>query len=252
MNPRAVLLLLLSSACAVAQNPFVGNVKEADAGRALFRIMCAPCHGIKAQGGRGPDLTLGVYNNGGDDKDLFRVISSGVSGTEMPGYGARIGDENVWRMVTYIRSVATRKEEPPGGDRAAGERIFWGKGGCGACHQVGERGGIMGPELNRVGRKRSLTHLRLSITDPNADLSPGFYKITVLTKSGQKITGTQRNFDNFSAQLMTLDGKLLSFARDEVTSAAREYTSMMPSYKNFSAGEMNDLLTYLVSLRGEN
>jgi len=227
-------------------------MKEADAGRGLFRIMCAPCHGIKAQGGRGPDLTLGVYSNGNEDKDLFRVIAHGVGGTEMPGYGARIGDENVWRMVTYIRSVANRKEEAPGGDRAAGEKLFWGKGGCGACHKVGERGGVMGPELNRVGRKRSLAHLRESITDPNKDLSPGFYKITVVTKSGQKIVGAQRSFDNFSAQLMTMDGKLLSFLREDVGSATREYTSLMPAYKNFTEREMNDLLTYMVSLRGEN
>jgi putative heme-binding domain-containing protein len=237
---------------ALAQNPYAGNAKEADAGRALFRIMCAPCHGIKAQGGRGPDLTLGIYNNGNQDKDLFRAISNGVSGTEMPGYGARIGDENVWRMITYIRSVATRKEEAPGGDRAAGEKLFWGKGGCGGCHKVGERGGPMGPELNRVGRKRSLAYLRQSITDPNADLSPGFYKITVVTKAGQKVVGTQRSFDNFSAQLMTMDGKLMSFLREDVTGADREYTSLMPAYRTFSDREMNDLLTYLVSLRGEN
>ena len=40
--------------------------------------------------------------------DLFRVIYHGVQGTEMPSYGARIGDDNVWRMVTYIRSLTTR------------------------------------------------------------------------------------------------------------------------------------------------
>jgi putative heme-binding domain-containing protein len=249
---RALLLVVLCAASAVAQNPFAGNMKEADAGRGLFRIRCAPCHGIRAQGGRGPDLTLGVYNSGNEDKDLFRVISHGVSGTEMPGFGAQNGDENIWRIVTYIRSVATRKDSPPSGDRSSGEKLFWGKGGCGACHKVAERGGPMGPDLTRVGRKRSLTHLRQSVTDPNSDLTPGFYKITVVNKSGQKIVGAQRNFDNFSAQLMTMDGKLLSFLREDVTSAGREYTSLMPAYKSFSEREMNDLLTYLVSLRGEN
>jgi len=60
---------------AAAQNPFAGNAKETDVGRGLFRIVCAPCHGIQAKGGRGPDLTLGVYRAGSEDTDLYRVIA---------------------------------------------------------------------------------------------------------------------------------------------------------------------------------
>jgi putative heme-binding domain-containing protein len=251
VQSRAALLVFLIPAVLPAQNPFAGNATEADIGRAAFRSMCAPCHGIKAQGGRGPDLTLGVYNAGNKDEDLFRVISNGVSGTEMPGFGVRIGDDNVWRMVTYVRSVATHQEVPAKGNKAAGEAIFWGKGNCGACHRVGARGGPMGPDLSRAGRKRSLAYLRESLLDPNADLTPGFYKITVVTKDGRKITGTQRGFDNFSAQLMTMDGSLHSFQRDEVTACDREHVSLMPSYKNLTESEMNDLLAYLVTLRGE-
>lgn len=245
-------IFLLCPLLLAAQNPFAGNASEADAGRGLFRIMCRPCHGIQAQGGRGPDLTLGVYNNGNSDQDLFRVIYHGVPGTEMPSYGARIGDENVWRMVTYIRSLATRKETPPPGDRAAGETFFWTKGGCGTCHIVGQRGSAFGPDLTKIGRKRSLEHLRQSLTDPSADLAPGYYKISVTPRTGQKIAGTQRNLDNFTAELMTPDGKIHFFERDAVSSVQREYVSMMPPYKNLSPQDMNNLLLYLLSLRGEN
>ena len=249
---RGLWIILLYPILLAAQNPYGGNATEADAGRGLFRIMCRPCHGIQAQGGRGPDLTLGDYNNGNSDQDLFRVIYHGVAGTEMPSYGARIGDDNVWRLVTYIRSLATRKEIPPPGDRAAGEAFFWNKGNCGGCHMVGERGGEMGPDLTRIGRKRSLDHLRQALVDPNADLSPGYYKISVLTKSGEKVVGTQRNLDNFTAELMTPDGKVHFFQREAVTSLKREYTSMMPAYKNLAPQDMNNLLLYLLSLRGEN
>lgn len=249
---RKPWLFLLTPLLLAAQNPFAGNASEADAGRGLFRIMCRPCHGIQAQGGRGPDLTLGVYNNGNSDQDLFRVVYHGVPGTEMPSYGARIGDENVWRMVTYIRSLATRKEAPPPGDRAAGETFFWSKGGCGNCHIVGQRGSAFGPDLTKIGRKRSLEHLRQSLTDPNADLTPGYYKITVIPRTGATIAGTQRNLDNFTAELMTTDGKVHFFQRDAVTSVQREYVSMMPAYKNLSPQDMNNLLLYLLSLRGDN
>lgn len=251
MNSCLLLIAVALPASLAAQNPFAGNATEADAGRGLFRIMCGPCHGIKAQGGRGPDLTLGVYNAGNEDRDLFRVIAGGVSGTEMPSYGARIGDENVWRLVTYIRSVTNRRERPPLGTAANGEKLFWGKGACGNCHRVGQRGSAMGPDLTLAGRKRSIEYLRQSLVKPNADLTTGFYKITIVTKQGTTISGTQRGFDNFTAQLMTMDGALHSFRREDVKSAEREYVSLMPAYDKWSESELDDMVAYLVSLRGE-
>jgi putative heme-binding domain-containing protein len=232
-------------------NPFAGNSKEIDVGRGLFRIRCAPCHGIKAQGGRGPDLTVGAFNNGGKDSDLYRVISDGVPGTEMPSYGPQIGDENVWRLIAYIRSVSTGSPPRIQGSKAAGERLFWGKGGCAACHRVGLRGGRMGPDLTRVGRVRSVAYLRASLIDPNADLTPGFYKITATTSDGRKVSGVQRSFANFSCQFMDQNETIHSFERSERTSCEREYVSVMPSYKSFTSAEQDDMLSYLVTLRGE-
>jgi putative heme-binding domain-containing protein len=234
-----------------AQNPFGGNASEIDVGRGLFRILCAPCHGIHAKGGRGPDLTTGVYANGSNDRDLFRVVGSGVPGTEMPGFAARYGEDNVWRLIAYLRSATERQEAPPGGDRAAGERLFWGKGNCGTCHRVGPRGSAAGPDLSRIGRKRSLAYLRQSLLDPNADLTAGFYKITARPPNSGPITGVQRGYDNFSCQLMTLDGELRSFPRDETTRCDREFVSLMPSYRSWSPRELDDMLVFLLTLRGE-
>jgi len=220
-------------------------------GRGLFRILCAPCHGIGAKGGRGPDLTSGVYAAGSTDRDLFRVIANGVAGTEMPGYAARFGEDNIWRLIAYLRSVTVRQDPPPSGDKAAGEALFWGKGGCGACHRVGQRGSPAGPDLSRIGRKRSLAYLRQSLVDPNADLTAGFYKITARPPGAAAVTGVQRGYDNFSCQLMTMSGQFYSFPRDEKTTCDREFTSIMPSYRNLAEGELNNLLVYLLSLRGE-
>src|SRR5882672_1074382 len=120
---------MVAPIAAAAQNPFAGNAKETDVGRGLFRIVCAPCHGIQAKGGRGPDLTLGVYRAGSEDKDLYRVIAEGVAGTEMPGSLERIGSDNVWRLAAYIRSATQRSDAVINGNRARGEKLFWGKGG---------------------------------------------------------------------------------------------------------------------------
>jgi len=232
------------------QNPFKNDPQAAEAGRGIFRIYCSPCHGIRAEGGRGPDLTRGTYSAGERDTDLHGVISKGVPGTEMPSFEVGLGDENIWRVVSYIRSTTRHDAEKVTGDAAAGEKLFWGKGGCGSCHRVGPRGGRLGPDLTRAGRTRSLEYLRDSVVNPNADLTPGYATITVVTKDGKKIVGVQRGYDNFSAQLMDAKENYYSFQRSEVASISRDFLSLMPGTygKLFSPAELNDLVAYLAGL----
>ena len=66
------------------------------------------------------------------------------------------------------------------------------------------------------------------------------------------MSGVQRGFDDFSAQLMDPAENFHSFQKDEVTSMKREIRSLMPAtYKTtFSEKELNDVVTYLASLRG--
>jgi cytochrome c oxidase cbb3-type subunit 3 len=246
-----VLLFLAAVTHAQNSNPFGSDPNAAELGRVMFRIRCGPCHGIHAQGGRGPDLTLGTYSSGDRDSDLFRVVASGVPGSEMVGYRSSLEDESIWRLVTYIRSVAHPEAAPAQGDRAAGEKIFWGKGNCGQCHQVHARGAGIGPDLSRVGRRRSLAYMRASVVAPDEDLTPGYSTITVVLRDGRKITGVEKSIDNFSAQFVDLSGKYYSFRREDVTSIKQQSHSLMPSYAQLlSASELNDLLAYLTSLRG--
>jgi putative heme-binding domain-containing protein len=226
----------------------------AETGRWTFRILCAPCHGIRADGGRGPDLTLGTYSAGDRDADLIRVISRGVPGTEMAGYAGRVPDDEIRGLVAYIRSVAHAAEKAAiRGDAAAGGTIFWNKGGCGQCHRVGTKGSSLGPDLTRVGRQRSIAYLRTSLLKPDAEITVGYATVTVVTRDGRKIVGVERNYDNFSAQFVDLSGKYYSYDREDVTSMTREARSLMPSTygKILSEREVDDLLAYLSSLRGE-
>ncbi len=244
---------MATAGAACAQNPFAGSAKAVDEGRGIFRVYCTPCHGIQGEGGRGPDLTVGMFSAGDKDSDVFRPIYDGVPGTEMQSWSVQFGDEGVWKLVTYIRSIARAERTPPKGDPAAGEKLFWGKGGCGKCHVAGARGGHLGPNLSRAGRTRSLAYLRESVVSPSADLTAGYFTVTVVTADGKVITGVQRGYDNFSAQLIDMSEKFHSFQRSAVKSIQREYRSLMPEgyAKMFSETEMDDLLAYLVSRRGE-
>jgi cytochrome c oxidase cbb3-type subunit III len=251
MSRLTIILFIAVSCRGQNANPFAADPKAAETGRWMFRIYCAPCHGMRAEGGRGPDLTRGAYSAGDLDKDLFSAIARGVPGSEMPGYADRIDADAIWRLVSYVRSVARNDIAAVLGDVVAGEQVFWGKGGCGQCHRVGNRGSGIGPDLSRIGRNRSLAYLRASVVTPDADLTPGYGTIRVVMPDGKSIVGVERNLDNFSAQIIDLSGRYYSFVREDVTSITREARSLMPSYAQlFTKSELNDVLGYLSSLRG--
>lgn len=82
------------------RSPYHESAKDIDVGRASFRLRCSACHGIHAEGGRGPALNRGEFNAGETDRDIYRVISAGVPGTEMPAFGGRNTEDNIWRIVS--------------------------------------------------------------------------------------------------------------------------------------------------------
>ena len=74
---KILIILAVSVAAAAAQspktNPLAGNPKAAEEGRVAFRGSCSLCHGIKGEGGRGPDLTASSSATGASDADLYAV-----------------------------------------------------------------------------------------------------------------------------------------------------------------------------------
>jgi quinoprotein glucose dehydrogenase len=191
---------------------------------------------------------LGTYHAGAEDSDLYRIIANGAQGTEMPDFLARIGSQNVWRLVAYLRSIARRDTTAVNGNAEAGKELYWGKGNCAACHMVDGKGGRVGPDLSAVGRNRSAGYMRTSLLDPDDDLTPGYNTVVVVTKDGKTITGVQRGYSDFSVQFMDVSGAYYSFEKDELKSMDRRLKSLMPAYKNLSPRELDDLLSYLGGL----
>ena len=253
---QLVLFILLAASVCSAQpgrtNPFHNSAADIDTGRATFRIYCAPCHGIGAAGGSGPDLTLGVYEVGDSDEDLFEVIQDGLNGTEMSGFGERMNDNTIWRILAYVRSVARRDAPVLTGDASRGESIYQGKGGCSGCHRIAGTGGRLGPNLSRIGRTLSFARLREALVEPSKNIAKGFDTIAVVERDGEAVRGRQMSIDNFSVQLMDSREEIHSYLRDEVRSVEQEPKSLMPSYEGMLSGsEIDDVLAYLVSLRGD-
>src|SRR5258705_6580277 len=85
-------------------------------GNGLFQIHCTYCHGARGEGGRGADLTTGRYRRGGSDANLFDTIRNGIPGTEMPV--VRASDDEVWKMVAFVKRLAVREKSEEGFRRA--------------------------------------------------------------------------------------------------------------------------------------
>ncbi len=238
-----LLLILAQSA-----NPHTG-ADDVKIGQEYYRLRCAECHGAVGEGGRGPNLAAGVFYHGGEDQDVFNTIRNGIRGTEMPGFGS--SEERLWQVVAFIRSLnQAATPEEASGDATRGKALFQGKGDCLSCHRVGPEGGFSGPGLGSVGSQRSLAHLRTSMLDPNDDVRRRYWLVTVTGPNGARTLGNVLNEDRHSLQLLDLRGKLRSFDKATLQTIERDPSSMMQSYDGmFDESEMEDLLSYLVSLR---
>ncbi|HYM09659.1 MAG TPA: c-type cytochrome [Bryobacterales bacterium] len=241
------------------KNPYDSDA-DAALGRRYFLGHCAVCHGKDGAGGRGANLTTGRYRMGGSDRELYRTIRNGIEGSEMPG--TRLHQDEVWRIVAYVKKLgAAGAEEKAAGDAAHGKIVYETKGGCAACHAIDGRGGTLGPDLSEIGLRRSLKFLRESLVDPGAAVEREYRTVTVVLPDGAKITGIRLNEDDYSVQLRDTAGNLRSFLTSEVeveqegeveVEGPRKVTrSLMPAYGTaLTAGEMDDLVAYLNTLRG--
>jgi putative heme-binding domain-containing protein len=230
-------------------NPF-SSPEDVAAGRRVYLGRCAICHGRNGEGGVGINLTTGQYRMGGSDSQLFRTIQNGIPGSEMPG--TRQVDAEIWRLVAYVKSLgAAGATEKAYGDARAGRTVYEARR-CSQCHVVGQEGGGLGPELSEIGVRRSLAYLRESIVNPDADIAIKYLAIAVVTASGERISGTRINEDDYSIQIRDMFGNVRSFLKTGVKEIQHPKQSLMPSYKAaLSATELDDLVGYLSSLRGE-
>src|SRR5712664_2110134 len=185
------------------KNPFAGDAKVAKLGEYQFRLNCAFCHGLGARGGgRGPDLTRAQKHHGNTDGEIFHNIHDGIAGTAMPaatngGIGVGMSDEEIWQVVTYIRSVEEKASAAETGNAAHGKVLFYGSAACGTFHMVNGKGGRLGPDLSSTGVSRSVEYLTESLGSPSRRLAKGisqplkdfaqeYETATVVTSDGTK------------------------------------------------------------------
>ncbi|HLZ91730.1 MAG TPA: c-type cytochrome [Candidatus Acidoferrum sp.] len=258
--------LIVWMAQAQETNPLANDKKAAKLGEFEFRANCAFCHGLGARGGgRGPDLTRAQKKHGSSDADLFRTINEGVPGTAMPPNGATqqgvgMTEEEIWQVISYIRSVEVKTPAGQMGNAAHGKELFTASA-CSTCHMIAGKGGRLGPDLTAVGSARSADYIIDSVRNPSRRLAQGiseamkefsqeYETVNVVDARGQKFQGVVLNEDNFTLQMLDTREQLHLFQKAELRSVEKSRQSLMPKYdeKMLPGKDLQDIVAYLSSL----
>lgn len=94
-------------------NPYHNDATAAAEGRQLFdQYNCSGCHGTHAGGGMGPSLRDSLWYYGGDEASIFASITEGRQ-HGMPAWGTKLPQDQIWKLVTYIKSLRTTDEPDP-------------------------------------------------------------------------------------------------------------------------------------------
>ncbi|MBI4598285.1 MAG: c-type cytochrome [Candidatus Omnitrophica bacterium] len=163
----AVLLtVLLVSVAGSRQARAEQPAADPSAGKAAYDQFCARCHGPSGRGDgldakrfypRPRDFSLGefkfrttVIGTPPSDDDLFRSITKGLPGSNMPDWPL-LDERTRWQIVYYLKTLSpifqqsqpqaisvARDPGPKRANRAKGKALY-AKLGCGACHGTAGR-----------------------------------------------------------------------------------------------------------------
>ncbi len=252
------------AAAPVAPLSFVPFGPPTAASEHLFLVHCAPCHGPGGEGGFGPTLAAAHLPRASSEEALLKIITRGIEGTEMPR--SRLEPEETRQVAAWVWQLGKIAPEKMTGNAAHGRELYFARGGCVQCHSIGGHGGSIGPDLTDIGLRRGASYLRRALVDPSADvpksfssyraevsLPDNFLLVRIVTKDGREITGVRINEDTFSIQIRDFSSQIHSFFKSDLAELHKDWgQSPMPAYgAAFTSAELDDLVAFLVSLRGE-
>ena len=110
-------------------NPAAASPEALQTGLAHYRGMCVTCHGAPgvdpSEIGVGlnpaaPDLTLAKVQ-ARTDGELFWLVSHGIRMSGMPAFGPTHKDEEIWKIVAFLRHLPELTDEEENQLKGSGE-----------------------------------------------------------------------------------------------------------------------------------
>ena len=161
--------------------------------------------------------------------------------------------EKLYAKLAEARQGETAKlerllKELPTGDIRRGQAVFNGaKAQCAACHKIGYVGGLVGPDLTKIGSIRTERDLLEAIVFPSASFVRSYEPVRVVTLDGRVLSGILKKDAPDEIVLTIAADKEERIARADVESIAPGTVSVMPDGfdKQVTPQELADLVAFL-------
>jgi cytochrome c oxidase cbb3-type subunit III len=243
-------LTLLPLIASSQTRPAAAAVSDTAAGHRIFDAQCAWCHGNGGDGGTGPNLH-GRLRHATTLNSIVDIVVNGIPGTDMPSFRLGLTERGARQAATYVLSLSRSAARPGPGNAERGAAVYQSIG-CGSCHVVEGRGGILGPELTGIGGRRGSVYLREAIVKPAASHPPGYLVVRAVPTTGAEVRGIRVNEDVFYVQIRDASGNVHVLQKSDLARLDRELdATLMPSYESrLSPAQLDDLVAYLAAMRG--
>ncbi|MDP6447824.1 MAG: c-type cytochrome, partial [Pirellulaceae bacterium] len=138
------------------------------------------------------------------------------------------------------------------GDARRGRRLFL-QGdsiSCKNCHRVEEQGRMVGPNLDKIGKRFKRAKVLESIVAPSLLVDEKFAAYSALTADGRVVAGLMVERTDEFIVLRDPTGRDTKIAQEDVEEIRRQQKSLMPDHliKDLTAQQAADLLAYLMEL----
>ncbi len=142
-----------------------------------------------------------------------------------------------------------------GGSIEEGRKIFFerAEAQCARCHKIegqGSEGGMVGPELTKIGASKDRAYLLESIVFPNKHIADGFQSVLVTTKDGTSFAGVVQSESDGEIVLNSPEDGIVKVKKADITARERGLSSMPEGLASLlSRRDLRDLIEYLASLK---
>jgi putative heme-binding domain-containing protein len=152
--------------------------------------------------------------------------------------------------AAMLQRLAEFKPLLAGGDAERG-RVAFTTATCAGCHRIGEHGGLLGPDLTRIGAIRSGGDLLESILYPSSSFAQGYVPYLLTRRDGEEIYGSLVVQGPEGVSLRDGAGVIHRTRPDDIAALDRQQLSSMPAglEQILSREHLRDLLAYLMSLK---
>ncbi len=98
---------LMGSGALITEKTVTLLTEQADimAGSEIFKKNCVACHGTKAEGLVGPNLTDDFWIHGGGIKNIFTTITNGVPDKGMLSWKTQLKPKEIQEVASYVISL---------------------------------------------------------------------------------------------------------------------------------------------------